>query len=73
MGHVGRHHRRSIRLKGYDYTKDGAYFLTICTQGKACLFETVIDGEVRLNEYGREVADCLPWLAERYPYIRLDQ
>ena len=30
-----RHHRRSIRLKGYDYTWPGAYFVTICTQGRA--------------------------------------
>jgi hypothetical protein len=34
-----RHHRRSIRLQGYDYTQPGAYFVTICTQQRACLFE----------------------------------
>jgi putative transposase len=32
------HHRRSIRLKGYDYSQAGAYFITICTQNHACLF-----------------------------------
>jgi putative transposase len=34
-----RHHRRSIRLKGYDYASAGAYFVTICTQHRALLFE----------------------------------
>jgi putative transposase len=73
MGHVGRHHRRSIRLKGYNYTRDGAYFVTICTQGRVCLFGTVVSGDMQMNEYGREVADCWSWLAERYSYVHLDQ
>lgn len=32
------HHRRSIRLKGYDYALAGLYFVTICCQDRACLF-----------------------------------
>lgn len=35
------HHRRSIRLKGYDYSKDGVYFVTVCSYKKECLFSTV--------------------------------
>lgn len=73
MGHVGRHHRRSIRLKGYDYTKDGAYFVTICARKRACLFGTVVNGYMQMNEYGWEVADCWMWLAQRYSYVHLDQ
>lgn len=73
MGRIERHNRRSIRLKGYDYTRDGVYFVTICTRGRACVFGSVVDGETRLNEYGRAVADCWTWLAERYPYVHLDQ
>ncbi len=46
------HHRRSIRLKGYDYSQPGAYFITICTQNRECLFGKVVDGEMRLNPYG---------------------
>lgn len=49
------HHRRSIRLKGYDYSQAGAYFITIVTQDRACLFGEVVDGAMRLNEYGRIV------------------
>lgn len=47
-----RHHRRSIRLKGYDYSQAGLYFLTLCTQDRACLFGKIIDGEMLLNPYG---------------------
>ena len=50
------HHRRSIRLKEYDYSQVGAYFVTICTWQKECLFGDVIDGEMRLNELG-EIVD----------------
>lgn len=67
------YNRRSIRLKGYDYTRDGAYFVTLCTQGRVRTFGAVVDGEMRLNEYGREVARCWAWLAEQYPYVYLDE
>jgi putative transposase len=46
------HHRRSIRLQSYDYGQDGAYFVTICTHERACLFGTVADGEMVLNTCG---------------------
>ena len=50
-----KHHRRSIRLKGYDYSSEGAYYVTIVTQGRECLFSEIIDGEMYLNEYGEIV------------------
>jgi putative transposase len=65
--------RRLIRLKGYDYSRDGAYFVTICTQGREHTFGAVIKGKVRLNACGREVARCWAWLAEQYPYVYLDE
>jgi len=46
-------HRRPIRLKGYDYTKPGAYFVTICTANRECLFGDVVDEDVQLNEFGK--------------------
>ena len=73
VGDQRRYHRRSIRLKGYDYTRAGAYFVTLCTQDRACVFGSVANGEMRPNEYGREVAGCWLWLAERYPYVTLDE
>ncbi|MCI0454365.1 MAG: transposase [Candidatus Dadabacteria bacterium] len=66
-------HRRSIRLKGYDYTHVGAYFVTICTQNRECLFGEVVDGEMQLNETGQVVADCWQWLGKQYPYIVMDE
>lgn len=47
------HNRRSIRLKGYDYSKEGLYFITICVQDREHLFGEVIDGEMVLNEFGK--------------------
>ena len=51
------HHRRSMRLKGYDYSQAGAYFVTICTQGRVCLFGEIAAGKMVLNDVGRIVAD----------------
>lgn len=46
------HHRRSIRLKGYDYSQAGLYFITICCQDRKCLYGEVIDGTMILNKFG---------------------
>jgi putative transposase len=51
-----KHHRRSSRLKGYDYSAAGAYFITICTFQRQCLFGQVVNGEMQLNEFGQMVA-----------------
>ncbi|HRQ29231.1 MAG TPA: hypothetical protein PLU49_04095 [Saprospiraceae bacterium] len=52
-----KHHRRSIRLKGYDYSRAGLYFITICTQNRACLFGEIKNGEMILNQYGQIAAN----------------
>ncbi|MEJ5348028.1 MAG: transposase [Desulfosoma sp.] len=67
-----KHHRRSIRLKGYDYTQPGAYFVTICTQDRTCLFGEVVNGQMQLNEAGRRVVTEWETLPERFPCIQLD-
>ncbi len=66
------HHRRSIRLREYDYTQAGAYFVTICTWQRECLFGEVVNGEMRLNPIGGIVEECWKWLGEQYPYVELD-
>ena len=48
-----RYHRRSIRMKGYDYSQPGAYFITICTYQNHSLFGKIVDGEMQLNDLGR--------------------
>ncbi|MEW5872045.1 MAG: transposase [Chloroflexota bacterium] len=66
------HHRRSIRLKGYDYTQSGAYFITLVTQGRARLFGEIVDNAMRLNRAGRIVEQEWRRLAMRFPNLRLD-
>lgn len=67
-----KHHRRSIRLKDYDYTQAGAYFVTLCTQHRACVLGDVIDDEMYLSTTGAIVADAWEWLAQQYPYVAID-
>jgi REP element-mobilizing transposase RayT len=66
------HHRRSIRLKGYDYTQPGAYFVTIVTQGRRHLFGEVTDGRIVLNDAGQMVTDVWMDLPHHYPGVMLD-
>jgi len=47
-----KHHRRSIRLRNYDYSQVGAYFITVCTKNRECFFGEIENGEITLNEYG---------------------
>jgi len=51
------HHRHSIRLKDYDYSQNGAYFVTICTWQRECLFGEIVNGEMVLNDMGLIVVD----------------
>jgi len=49
------HHRMSVRLKEYDYSQPGAYFITVCTQKGECVFGDVVGGEIVLNQLGEIV------------------
>ena len=62
------HRRRSIRLKGYDYSWAGAYCITLCTHGRECLFGEIANQEMQVNEAGRIVVD--EWL--KTPIIRAE-
>ena len=66
------HHRRSIRLAGYDYAQAGWYFVTICSHGKTCLFGEVVDRKMRLNGLGVIVKDSWADLVNHYHHITLD-
>ncbi len=67
------HHRRSIRLKGYDYSQPGAYFITVCVRGGEFLFGDVATGRMRLNNAGTIVQKCWEWLERHYGHVRLDE
>ncbi len=68
-----KHHRRSIRLKGFDYSSPGAYFITICTQHRECLFGEIADGEMTLNRFGKMVATHWKNLTKHHPHVQLDE
>ena len=63
------HYRRSIRLKDYDYSKSGAYFVAICSRNRECIFGDVVDGEMRLNDFGQIVQKYWTWLPHQYKYV----
>jgi putative transposase len=65
--------RRSIRLKGYDYGKAGAYFVTLCTQDRACLFGNVADDTMRLNDAGRIIEQWWFELNRKLPTAEIDE
>jgi REP element-mobilizing transposase RayT len=67
------HHRRSIRLKEYDYSQAGAYFITICSCNREHMFGEIVDSTMVLNEYGKIVNT--EWLKtpEMRPNIELDE
>ena len=67
-----RHHRRSIRLRGYDYRQPGAYFVTICTQDRECIFGEAVDGRIVLNVPGQMVETVWRELPQHYPGMQLD-
>ncbi len=69
----GKYHRRSIRLKDYDYTQAGAYFVTICTQDRKCMFGEILDGEIHLDDVGQIIQSIWITLPERFPDVELDQ
>ena len=63
--------RRSVRLKGYDYSQPGAYFVTIVAQGRECVFGEVVDGEMHVNAAGEMVTTTWRDLPTRFPAVRL--
>lgn len=64
--------RRSIRLPDYDYAQAGSYFITICTQGRACLFGDAADGRMVLNDAGRMAEKCWMDIPDHFPHVELD-
>ena len=69
---AGRHDRRSIRLPGYDYSQAGAYFVTVVTQTRLCLFGDIENGTLRLNEAGRMVQSVWDAIPDHYPGVGID-
>jgi REP element-mobilizing transposase RayT len=67
------HHRRSIRLRGYDYSKAGRYFITICCQGRESRFGSVKNGKMTLNDAGKMIEKWHLQLPSKFHHIALGQ
>jgi REP element-mobilizing transposase RayT len=67
-----KHHRRSIRLPGYDYASSGVYFVTICAHQKEQLFGAIAGDTVTLNPLGQIVDACWYAIPEHFPHAELD-
>lgn len=66
-----KHHRRSIRLPNYDYSEPGAYYITIVTWHRECLFGQVVHGAMKLNKIGQIVQWEWEVLPKRFKYLEL--
>ena len=72
IGDAPKPQRRSIRLQGYDYTRQGAYFVTICTRNRACLLGDIVEGRMHLSEAGRLAQAVWEDLPHHYPHVQID-
>jgi putative transposase len=66
------HHRKTIRLKGYDYAQPGAYYITICSYERQYLFGEIIGGVMHLNLISETIQNCWHRLPQQFPFIELD-
>ncbi|MCP5104532.1 MAG: transposase [bacterium] len=67
------HRRRSLRLQNYDYSKPGAYFVTICVQDRECLLGEIENGEMKLSEVGKVVNAFWPKVRDHFSNVELGQ
>ena len=65
--------RKAIRLKDYDYSQTGCYYITICTKNRACLFGDIHNGNMLLNEYGEIARDELEKVSAHYNNVKIDK
>ena len=68
----GKYQRHPLRLEEYDYSRAGAYFITVCTKDHENILGEIVNGSMRLNPFGEIVEACWEGLPSRYPDIELD-
>lgn len=64
--------RISLRLRDYNYSQPGAYFITLCIQDRKCLLGNIVGNAMHLNESGHVISEAWQWLPQQYPYVSLD-
>lgn len=72
MPNIDLPYRRSIRLHDYDYTQEGAYFVTMCVHDHVCLLGNIVNDTVQIKGPGLIVAQTWNSLPSRFPSIELD-
>ncbi len=65
--------RKQLRLKDYDYSQNGAYFVTICTHDRECLLGEIVNGQMKLNQYGNVVNHNVEILSNLYDDISVEK
>ena len=65
--------RKTIRLQGYDYTQPNAYFVTIVAYRRKCVFGEIVDGMMRLNEWGKTIPECWSAIPDHYCAVLVDE
>ena len=68
-----KHHRRSIRLKGWDYSQQGGYFVTICTKNRECLLGEIQNEKMILNKYGKVIYEKWNNIIKHFHNTKLDE
>ena len=66
------HHRRSIRLKDYDYSHAGTYFVTVCANNRELLFGRIREGNIILSDAGKMVSNVWLEIPDNYPGVDID-
>ena len=66
-----KHHRISIRLKGYDYLQAGAYFVTLVAYQRDCLFGEIRDAKMVLNDFGTIADECWRAIPGHFEHVEL--
>ena len=79
------HHRKQNRLQDYDYSQNGAYFITICTKKREQILSNIVGGgdpdapcttnnvaQIILTEYGKIVDEYIKMISKKYPTTRVD-
>jgi putative transposase len=62
----------SSRLRGFDYSTPGAYFVTICTKNHVCVFGEIAGGKMILNETGKTASKYWHEISDHFPSVALD-
>ena len=71
--YLNKYRIESIRLKGYDYSSEGAYFITIVTKNREHFFGEIVDGKMIFNAIGENAQKYWDEIPQHFSFIRLDE